>query len=100
MASESDLKEQIEDILSTKWDVTETKDVPESSGIVLKNGAKKLSAAFLHADLAGSSALAQICPWETTAKIIRAYLDAAVRLIRAWGGHVRSFDGDRVMGVF
>jgi class 3 adenylate cyclase len=94
------LESQVEEILNTKWDVTETKQVPESSEIVLKNGAKKLTAAFLYADLAGSTVLAQVCPWETTAKIIRAYLDASVRLIRAWGGHVRSFDGDRVMGIF
>lgn len=94
------LEDQVGDILSTSWDVTDTKLVPESSDVVLANGAKKLTAAFLYADLAGSSRLAQVCPWETTAKIIRAYLDASVRLIRAWGGHVRSFDGDRVMGVF
>lgn len=100
MTSKADLQSYVEGILGTTWETSETKDVPESSDIVLKNGAKKLSAAFLYADLAGSSVLAQVCPWETTAKIIRAYLDASVRLIRAWGGHIRSFDGDRVMGVF
>jgi len=34
------------------------------------------------------------------AKVIRAYLDATCRVIRAEGGEIRSFDGDRVMTVF
>jgi class 3 adenylate cyclase len=42
----------------------------------------KLDAVFLYADLAGSSRLARVCQWQTTAKIIRAYLDVATRLIR------------------
>lgn len=54
----------------------------------------------MYADLAGSSILAKTCPWQTTAKIIRAYLDISVRLIRAHNGEIRSFDGDRVMGIF
>jgi class 3 adenylate cyclase len=57
-------------------------------------------AAFLYADLAGSSNIAKHCAWSTAAKIIRAYLECATRLMRAYGGHVRSFDGDRVMAVF
>ncbi len=28
------------------------------------------------------------------------YLDLSVRIIRRNGGHIRSFDGDRVMGIF
>ena len=38
--------------------------------------------------------------WETTARVLRAYLVAATRLIRKNRGEVRSFDGDRVMGIF
>ncbi len=34
------------------------------------------------------------------AKIVRAYLSSMTRLVKAFGGEVRSFDGDRVMGVF
>lgn len=100
MANAETLTAEIEDILTTKWVVRDGTVIPESDTVALKDGAVKLTATFLYADLAGSSILAQKCPWETTAKIIRAYLDTCTRLIRAYGGEIRSFDGDRVMGVF
>lgn len=94
------LSDTTEAIFDTKWDVRDCTVIPDTESVALKNGAVKLDATFLYADLAGSSKLAQVCPWETTAKIIRAYLDCATRLIIAWGGEIKSFDGDRVMGVF
>lgn len=100
MARIDDLTKTAEDILDTKWEVRDGNVIPESEDLALKNGAVKIEATFLYADLAGSSKLAKLCPWETTAKIIRAYLDCCVRLIKIHGGGVRSFDGDRVMGIF
>jgi class 3 adenylate cyclase len=94
------LTNEAEENLSTKWDERAGNVVPESDTVTLKDGAVKVDATFLYADLAGSSKLAKLCPWETTAKIIRSYLSCSVRLIRAYGGEIRSFDGDRVMGVF
>lgn len=94
------LSDEMETILSTKWDERDGNVVPETENIALKNGAVKIDATFLYADLAGSSKLARLCPWETTAKIIRAYLDCCVRSIKVHGGEIRSFDGDRVMGIF
>jgi adenylate cyclase len=96
----ADLTSETDDILKTKWDVRDGTVIPESEGVALADGAVKIDATFLYADLAASSKLAEVCPWETTAKIIRAYLHVAIRLIRAYGGEIRSFDGDRVMGVF
>lgn len=94
------LTNAVDDIFSVEWAERDGRTVPESDDVALRNGAVKLEAVFLYADLAGSSRLARVCPWTTTAKIVRAYLDVATRLIRAWGGEIRSFDGDRVMGVF
>jgi len=94
------LSDSVDDIFSVAWDEREGRTVPDSDSVTLRNGAVKLDAVFLYADLAGSSRLARVCQWQTTAKIIRAYLDVATRLIRAWGGEIRSFDGDRVMGIF
>ncbi|MGQ2968890.1 MAG: adenylate/guanylate cyclase domain-containing protein [Allorhizobium sp.] len=67
---------------------------------VTSGQAVKVDATFLYADLAGSSDLAKNCPWATTASLIRAFLECSTRLIRYHGGEIRSFDGDRVMGVF
>ena len=95
-----ELSNEAEDILTTKWEVRNGTVISESEDVTLKDGAVKLSATFLYADLANSSRLAKLCPWETTAKIIRAYLACCTRLIIAYAGAIRSFDGDRVMGVF
>jgi adenylate cyclase len=100
MAWVDDLNSWVDDIYNTKFDVRDGQVVPDTDTVTLKDGAVKIDATFLYADLAGSSSLAQLCPWSTTAKIIRSYLYCAVKLIRAWKGEIRSFDGDRVMGVF
>jgi class 3 adenylate cyclase len=100
MALLNSLTEEVETILDIAWDERSGNIIPDTTDVVLKNGAVKLEATFLYADLAGSSVLAKKCPWETTAKIIRTYLDTSVRLIRHHGGEIRSFDGDRVMGIF
>lgn len=100
MALLDSLKSQIDSTLSIQWVERNGTVIPDSDSVALKDGAVKIEATFLYADLAGSSKLAEICPWQTTAKIIRSYLDSCVRIIRAHGGEIRSFDGDRVMGIF
>lgn len=100
MANESLLKERVETLFRTEFDQRDGRVVPTTQDVVLKNGAVKIEAAFLYADLAGSAKLSKGCPWSTTAKIIRAFLDCSTRLILKHGGEVRSFDGDRVMGIF
>ncbi|MGO6822236.1 adenylate/guanylate cyclase domain-containing protein [Rhizobium ruizarguesonis] len=100
MANESFLKDRVETLFRTSFEQRDGRVVPTTADVALKNGAVKIEAAFLYSDLAGSSKLSETCPWSTTAKIIRAFLDCSTRLIIKHGGHVRSFDGDRVMGVF
>ena len=97
---ESFLKKRIDTLFNTTFQQRVGRVVPSTADVTLQNGAVKIEAAFLYTDLAGSAMLAKKCQWRTTAKIIRAFLDAATRLIVKHGGHVRSFDGDRVMGVF
>lgn len=87
-------------ILTATWDITEGIVVPETANIVMKNGGRLVDAAYLYADLAGSSRMARILPRETTAKIIRAYINTASRILREFDGEIRSFDGDRVMAIF
>lgn len=99
MALKEDLETAVDAIFGTKLQEREGRVVPRTED-VRDNQAVKLNATFLYADLAGSARIAAVCPWETTAKIIRAYLACATRIIRAYKGEVRSFDGDRVMAVF
>lgn len=99
MAWVDDLAKIVDDTFNINWDERAGQVVPKTEDVG-NSQAVKLDATFLYADLAATAKLAKVCPWGTTAKIIRAYLDCATRLIRAWGGEIRSFDGDRVMGVF
>ncbi|WP_026480547.1 adenylate/guanylate cyclase domain-containing protein [Ahrensia sp. 13_GOM-1096m] len=100
MALKNDLINAVDGIFGKAFEERTGLKIPSSQDVTLTNGAVKIDAAFLYADLAGSGLIAKVCPWETTAKIIRVYIDCAVRIIRSHGGEIRSFDGDRVMGVF
>ena len=98
--NEAFLKDRVDTLFGTNFQQRDGRIVPSSSDVTLKDGAVKVDAVFLYSDLAGSALLSRACPWTTTAKVIRSFLDCATRLIIKHGGAVRSFDGDRVMGVF
>lgn len=97
---ETFLKDRVDTLFGTTFNAREGRVVPATDDVVLKDGAAKIEAAFLYADLGNSALLSKRCPWSTTAKIIRCFLDCSTRLIMKHGGAIRSFDGDRVMGVF
>lgn len=59
----------------------------------------ELGATFLYADLHDSTRLA-ISNQRVAAEVFKSYLMGTTRIIRSLEGEVRSFDGDRVMGVF
>lgn len=94
------LTDRVETILATPFDERVGRVIPATDDVTLKDGAVKIDATFLYADLANSGKLSSLCPWATTARVIRAFLEVSTRLIREYGGEIRSFDGDRVMGVF
>lgn len=100
MAIDATIKTALDSILSEPWKVTEPRDVPNSEAVTLLNGAASIDATYLYADLANSSGLAQKVSPESAARVVRMYLNMAVRVLRHYEGHVRSFDGDRVMAVF
>jgi adenylate cyclase len=84
---------------TTTWGATRL-EVPDPNDMGYSDG-KKISATFFYADMADSSGLvAAAKDPEVVASVISTYLKACVRAIRNENGHIRSFDGDRVMGVF
>nr|WP_176704952.1 adenylate/guanylate cyclase domain-containing protein [Arthrobacter sp.]AXV46561.1 adenylate cyclase, 3 family [Arthrobacter sp.] len=87
-------------IFYADWDVQDARVVPKTEDVKQYNGAKKLEATYLYADMADSTLLVKRFEPEMAARIVRSYLRIAVDCIRAKGGHIRSFDGDRVMGIF
>lgn len=100
MATKEDLESAVKDVLNQPWDERESTSVPSTEEVALiANGAVNIEATMLYADLADSTELAMY-DRKMTAKIYKAFLLCASRLIKNCGGEIRSFDGDRVMGVF
>jgi len=94
-----DLKSETSAIVTGGWTLRDGQVVPEPGDVGLGNEGVNLEATFLYADLADSTKLA-LFDQKIAAEVIKAYLMGTTRIIRALGGEIRSFDGDRVMGVF
>src|SRR4051794_37165542 len=99
MALIDDLRDETQEIVAAAWDRRDGRVVPEAEDLALSNEAVDFEATFLYADLADSTELA-IANQSRAAEVCKAYLRGASRIIRQFGGEIRSFDGDRVMGVF
>jgi adenylate cyclase len=91
--------DRFSELMAHTWETRDGRVVPDTT-TVGGNQAVKLNATYLYADMAGSTGLAQRCDPELAARVMRSYLDMAVRVIRYNDGQVRSFDGDRVMAIF
>jgi adenylate cyclase len=100
MALKADLQSKVTEILTVEWAIRTGTVVPKTDDVNLSNGAVRLEAAYLYADLADSTTLARDFDKRTAARVVRAYLHVMSKLVRTWGGEIRSFDGDRVMGIF
>jgi adenylate cyclase len=94
-----DLKSETDKIVKGAWSRRDGNVVPETDDIKLENDCVDLEATFLYADLADSTELA-IKDQKIAAEVGKAYLMGTTRIIRALRGDIRSFDGDRVMGIF
>jgi class 3 adenylate cyclase len=95
-----DLTNETDRILNQAWSVRDGEVVPTTESVLLAGGGVKLTPVMLYADLADSTLLASKFNRQVASKVIKAFLSASCRIIRSNGGHIRSFDGDRVMGVF
>lgn len=100
MGLQSDIEETTTTLIHTSWDIRDGQLVPTTDTVALKDGAVRLTATYLYADMANSTDLAQSVKDDIVAKVIRTYLNAATRCMKHFGGEVRSFDGDRVMAIF
>lgn len=100
MALRDDLSNDVSAILSKEWNVRKGLVVPITNDVALTGQAVRLRAAMLYADLADSTELATRYDWRVAARVFKCFLRCCSRLIRARGGNIRSFDGDRVMGIF
>ena len=93
------LRAELEETITTAWETRDGEVVPKSKDLSLGNDCVVIDAVMLYADLADSTELA-VFDQEKAAEVFKCYLRGCTRLIKANDGEVRSFDGDRVMGVF
>lgn len=100
MTLSKEIADGISAVFDVTWNARDGQVVPTTDNVALINGAVKLEAVFLYADLFDSTELAYRFSSSVAAKVVRAYLSSMSRLIRYYDGEIRSFDGDRVMGVF
>jgi class 3 adenylate cyclase len=96
-----DLQSECRGIFSAQWSTREGQVVPEPAALKLSNDAVYFKrATVLYADLMGSTQLVDGRSWHRAAEVYKAYLYCAAKMIRAEGGTITSYDGDRVMGIF
>lgn len=95
-----DLRSEVTKIFHEKWTTRAGRTVPESDDLKLGNDAVTLEGTVLYADMDDSTKLVDTRkPW-FAAEIYKAYLVCAARIIRAEGGVITAYDGDRIMAVF
>jgi len=100
MALSDDLSANVTAILSQEWNIRDGQVVPKTADVILAGGAVKLTATILYADLADSTEMALQQDKRVSAKVFKSFLACSSKIITSNGGEIRSFDGDRVMGVF
>lgn len=101
MALVDDMKSEVAKIFREQWTTRSGQVVPEPEDIKLGNDAVEFeNATVLYADLSGSTAMVNAKTWGFAAEVYKTFLYCAARLVRAEGGKITSYDGDRIMGIF
>ncbi len=100
MSLKDELTSEVKEVFATRWQVRDGTVVPEAENVKLGNDAVKVNATVLYADLADSTDLVQRYSKKYASEIYKSFLICACKIIRAQGGAITAFDGDRVMGVF
>lgn len=100
MGLKNDLEADVEKIYKIAWTRRNGQKVPEDTDLKSGNDAVDLEATILYTDLDESTKLVDNYRDEFAAENYKTFLQCATKIIRSEGGFIRSFDGDRVMGVF
>ncbi|MER8608382.1 adenylate/guanylate cyclase domain-containing protein [Mesorhizobium sp. M1156] len=100
MGLKDDLDKEVADIYKEQWSRRDGQKIPEDTEIKLGNDGVDLEATILYADLADSTKLVDNYKDWYAGEQYKTFLRCATKLIKSEGGEVRSYDGDRVMGIF
>jgi len=100
MALRDQLIEEASKIFRERWDTRQGEVVPEAATLQLGNDGVILNATIMYADMRSSTAMVSDLSAKLAAEIYKAYLSCAARVIKANGGTITAYDGDRIMAVF
>ena len=100
MPLKEDLENKVAEIFGYQWTERDGRVVPDASDLTLHNDAVKLDGVVLYADMSESTKLVDRKKAFFAAEVYKAFLHCAAKVIRAEGGEITSYDGDRIMAVF
>lgn len=100
MSLRTELTKEVETIFADRWSVRDGRVVPDPEDIQHGNHASKLDAVVLYADLSYSTLMVDTEPFHVAAEVYKSYLHCSARIIKANGGVITAYDGDRIMAVF
>lgn len=100
MALHDELTTYVQTVLDEVWERRDGQKVPDPEDLPLRNLAVELDATVLYADLAASTRMTSDYKDWFAAEVYKSYPYCAAKIIRARGGSITAYDGDRVMGVF
>lgn len=100
MTLKDELDLYVQKTVDERWERRAGQKVPDTDDLPLRNLAVELDATVLYADLASSTKMVEGYKNWFAANVYKSYLYCAAKIIRARGGTVTAYDGDRVMGVF
>lgn len=95
-----DLHSEVTKIFGESWTTRAGCTVPESDDLKLSNDAVTPEGTVLYADMDNLTKLVDTMKPSFAAKVYKAYLACAARIIRAEGWTITAYDGDRIMAVF
>ena len=100
MSLGDDLNSEVRKILRERWTTRQGRVVPDPEDLGLGNDAVLLGGTVLYADLNDSTDLVNRYSPGFAAEVYKCFLTCAARIIRAEGGEITAYDGDRIMAVF
>jgi class 3 adenylate cyclase len=102
MGLKADLESEVKKTFAEAWDEQVTTTVPAPDELRLNaNHAKNLElATVLYADLDGSTSMVDKYTWSFSAEVYKTYLRCAAQALKAEGGTLTAYDGDRIMAIF
>lgn len=102
MALKDDITKLVNSYFTGKYEIKNTTIVPSTdySKLTFGNTGLVCDLAFLFVDIRKSSDMHTVYGFEKTARIYQSFHAICLYIIESKDGHIRAFDGDRIMGVF